>query len=52
MPSGSNHDNGNDQKNNFQDVTDNISIAAEGSEADEIFKDTPLDFIPAYQPMV
>lgn len=30
-PSGSNHDNGDDQNNDFHDVTDNITIVGEGS---------------------
>ena len=50
-PTGQNPDNNNDQTNYFHDVIDNISIAGEGSKADDIFEDVPLVFDPAYPPM-
>ena len=37
--------------NNFHDVSNNVSNVGEGSELDEIFKEAPFDFDPAYLPM-
>lgn len=42
-PSGSSHDEGNDQDNDFHDITDNISIAGDVSD-DEIFEKAPSEF--------
>ena len=50
-PCESNHDDGNVLNNDLHDVTNNISIAGEVSDADDIFEDAPLDFDPAYPPM-
>lgn len=43
-PSGSNHENGNNQNIDFHVVTDNILIVIEGSKVDDIFEYPPLDF--------
>ena len=32
-------------------MSDNVSNAGEGSEMNEMFKDTPLDFDPTYPPL-
>ena len=42
-PSGSSHDEGNDEDNDFHDITDNISIAGDVSD-DEIFEKEPSEF--------
>ena len=50
-PSGSNPSNINDQSNEFHDVIDNILNAGEGSEAEDVFEDAPLDIDLAYPPL-
>ncbi|CAI9295494.1 unnamed protein product [Lactuca saligna] len=48
---GNNTNVSNDQTDAFHDINENISNAGEGSETEEMFEDSSLDFDPAYPPM-